>query len=278
MIKAKIVDENIGFEMISSEFFSNRLKKYETNEEPELLLSSSVVSNIEIPNDKAILKTRFYDLYCVDNRLIQIQHSENSEYIIGKIIYDTKHIQIEVLPTNIEETEYLLTQYAVTWYITNKREAILMHASSILYNDYAYLFSAKSGTGKSTHTALWRKYMGVTNINDDKNIILFENNKLYCCGNPWSGKHGIDTNIKALVKGIIFLDQAKKNNAIRINKMTAFRRLMTQINQPGVLYDKDKWQRMLQRILDVKCYHLECNISEEAVDKIAKLLEEDYED
>ena len=97
---------------------------------------------------------------------------------------------------------------------------ILFHCSAIEIDGKALLFTAPSGTGKSTHTRLWREVFGdrVTMINDDKPLLFIPKNtngemsdnvKVY--GTPYAGKDGLQTNTSASVSAIIVLHQAKEN-------------------------------------------------------------------
>ena len=78
---------------------------------------------------------------------------------------------------------------------------------------YAYLFSANSGTGKSTHTGLWLEHFKdkAYIINDDKPVLKKENDSWYVYGTPWSGKYDINANKKELLGGIVFLERSKTN-------------------------------------------------------------------
>lgn len=66
--------------------------------------------------------------------------------------------------------------------------------AAITYKNYAYIFCAPSGTGKTTHISLWKKFLGkdVGIINGDKPFLSFENengqNRITVCGSPWAGK------------------------------------------------------------------------------------------
>ena len=71
-----------------------------------------------------------------------------------------------------------------------KFRGILLHSSCVVVDGVAYAFSADSGTGKSTHTALWLKHFGdrAYMLNDDKPAIRLVGDRVYACGTPWSGK------------------------------------------------------------------------------------------
>ncbi|WP_455057428.1 hypothetical protein [Jutongia sp.] len=78
-------------------------------------------------------------------------------------------------------------------------DTLLFHGSVIAVDGKAYLFTAKSGTGKSTHTRLWREYFGerAVMINDDKPLLKITQDGVYAYGTPWNGKHRLSTNISA---------------------------------------------------------------------------------
>lgn len=106
-----------------------------------------------------------------------------------------------------------------------KYNAIFLHSSAILYKGKAYLFSADSGVGKSTHTKLWIKKFGAENvqiINDDKPIIRFIDNDWYVYGSPFDGGSGVNTNTRAKLGGIVFLERAQTNSIVKLNKKDVF--------------------------------------------------------
>ena len=92
-------------------------------------------------------------------------------------------------------------------------DTLLMHGSTVAVDGQAYLFTAPCGTGKSTHTRLWRDQFGdrAVMVNDDKVFIQLRQECVLAYGSPWTGKHGIGTNISAPLKGICFLQRGAKN-------------------------------------------------------------------
>ena len=90
---------------------------------------------------------------------------------------------------------------------------LLLHGSTVAVDGYAYLFTAACGTGKSTHTRLWREVFGerAVMVNDDKPFLKFAGDDVIAYGSPWSGKHGLDTNISAPLKGICVLHRGPEN-------------------------------------------------------------------
>ncbi len=90
---------------------------------------------------------------------------------------------------------------------------LLIHGSVISVDNEAYIFIAPSGTGKSTHTKLWLERFGsrAKIVNDDKPLIIVEDDKIYACGSPWSGKHNLNSNIIVPLKGMCFLYRNEVN-------------------------------------------------------------------
>ncbi len=148
-----------------------------------------------------------------------------------------------------------------------KQNIQLFHCSSLKIDGRAYLFTAPSGTGKSTHARLWREYFGsrVTMINDDKPLISFNNNEIRVYGTPYCGKHGIQTNTSGVVSGIIILNQAQTNSIKRLTPKEAFPRLMEQSYR---VYEPDEIVKtidMIHAMSRLPVFSMGCTISAEAV-------------
>lgn len=155
---------------------------------------------------------------------------------------------------------------------------LLFHCSAVSVDGEAYLFAAPSGTGKSTHTRLWRKMLGerAVMVNDDKPFIRFKDGKPYVYGSPWNGKHRISSNISCPVKAICFIEQAAENNIRKVTAKDVFPRLCKQI-----FYSRE--EKNFQQIMllagklagAVPLYVLQCNISEEAASLSYNTMRED---
>ncbi len=144
-----------------------------------------------------------------------------------------------------------------------------MHSAVIEYEGHGYAFAAKSGTGKSTHIALWAKRFGraVKIVNGDKPIMRFIGDKLYAYGTPWCGKEGWNRNVRVPLKALCFLERAPENKITRIDAGEAVVRIFQQILTPNDLEQIDALFPLLDRTLrEVPCYVLECNISEQAAE------------
>ena len=90
---------------------------------------------------------------------------------------------------------------------------LMVHGSAVTVDGVGYIFTARCGTGKSTHTRLWREAFGgrAVMINDDKPFIRLDGTEATVCGAPWSGKHGLDSNTEVPLGGICLLERGKEN-------------------------------------------------------------------
>lgn len=92
-----------------------------------------------------------------------------------------------------------------------QHDGTYLHSSAVLLNGKAYLFSANSGTGKSTHTEKWCRLFGARYLNDDKPALRLIDGVWMAYGTPWSGKHDLSSPEGAPVGGIAFLKRGEEN-------------------------------------------------------------------
>lgn len=144
----------------------------------------------------------------------------------------------------------------------------MLHASGVVYQDKAYLFSAPSGTGKSTHTTIWRRAFGEDKtyiINDDKPVIRMVGGKVMVFGTPWSGKTDQNKNKAVPLQGVCFLERAAENRIEVMPTREAVHRILDQTIRPTDTEHMSILLDLLDRLLkDIKVYKLYCNMENEA--------------
>ena len=98
------------------------------------------------------------------------------------------------------------------------RDILMLHGSTIAADGRGYLFTARSGTGKSTHTRYWQQLLGqrMVMVNDDKPFVTLAADGVILHGSPWSGKHGLDRNLSVPLRGICLLERGSENRIQRI--------------------------------------------------------------
>lgn len=146
-------------------------------------------------------------------------------------------------------------------------DSFLFHGSAVAVDGKAYLFTAPSGTGKSTHTRMWRQHFGdrTVMVNDDKPLLQVREDGIYVCGTPWCGKHGLQTNCMMPLQGICILRRGEENEIHAISPIDGYIDLYRQSYRPK---DKEKMIKTLALIRQlaerVPLYEMHCTISEEA--------------
>lgn len=114
---------------------------------------------------------------------------------------------------SLEDCEYLSTGGSFYRQLVRFR-GIMLHASCVVVDERAYLFSAPCGTGKSTHVQLWLRLFGdkAYILNDDKPALRVMDGKVFVYGTPWSGKYDCSRNAKVELGGIAVVKRAAENS------------------------------------------------------------------
>ena len=152
--------------------------------------------------------------------------------------------------------------------MTLRRDTLAIHSSCIVYQDKAVLFLGESGTGKSTHTRLWREHIeGAVLLNDDSPMIRVEKGKVWAYGSAWSGKTPCYKQERYELVACVRLSQAPYNRIQKLSVLQAYGAIHPSC-APEFAYDDalyDEVSRIIGQILSVvPCYHLACLPDREA--------------
>lgn len=167
------------------------------------------------------LAIRCQDYICKETEMVQ-----KPDIVISEDLYELKKY-----PESIDRNLIAYTESAIQFLSEIPLyDGFFLHASAVELDGKAYLFSASSGTGKSTHTRLWQKAFGerAQVFNDDKPVLRRLDGKWYAYGTPWCGKDGINQNKKVPLAGICFLEQSKENKIRRLQGNDIFQRIFRQ--------------------------------------------------
>lgn len=146
--------------------------------------------------------------------------------------------------------------------VLSSKHAIAIHSSVIECGGRCALFLGESGTGKSTHTRLWREnIVGASLLNDDSPIVRVVDGQAMVFGSPWSGKTPCYKNLSYPIAGFCRLSQAPHNAITRLKTIAAIGALLPSC-PPAFAHDEYLQDcicatlgELLQR---VPAYHLEC--------------------
>ncbi len=176
-----------------------------------------------------------------------------------------------------DDKAYLInTLSMVMHYVAMMHGRLVLHSSAICCGGVGVAFSADSGVGKSTHTALWQKYIPDTEyINDDTPMISVSGGEVYISGTPFAGSSGINKNETVPLGAIFFIERAKENSAARLPTPIAFSRMMGQLRAPVNGAMTDRMMKTIDAVMKkVPVYTLRCNMEAEAAYTAKKILDE----
>lgn len=161
--------------------------------------------------------------------------------------------------------------------LLNKKNAFILHSSFVKWNNKGILFSAPSGTGKSTQADLWEKYENAEIINGDKAGIRKIDNKWMAYGLPFAGSSAIFKNKKAEIDRIIVLKKGKENKLTKLSPREAFIKIYSETTVHT--WDKEFQENIANMITDlvqsVPVYQYECLPDKSAVDFLKQQIVKD---
>ena len=180
-----------------------------------------------------------------------------------------KRVNIYCVPDITEETTVEIS-YVIRiafLYFAQLKNMLAVHSASVLYRDKVWLFSAPSGTGKTTHTRLWQEIYETPVINGDINLIAVENGVATVHGIPWCGTSGIYSKQSYPLGGIIFLTQGADNKISSLSGDRKQLRLLHRSISPGWTEEmQERNCQVVENLSDnILISHLTCTREKEAV-------------
>ena len=148
-----------------------------------------------------------------------------------------------------------------------QEDTLMLHGSTVAVDGKAYLFTAPCGTGKSTHTRLWREIFGdrAIMVNDDKPFLQLTSGGVLAYGSPWSGKHGLATNICVPLQGICLLHRGTENTIHPMSADEIRNFLRHQLHAPVDQSLQNQSYTVLDAMLEtVPLWEMHCNKNPDA--------------
>lgn len=175
----------------------------------------------------------------------------------------------EGAPVQEYESSYLetLAVYRKLAQLLVQDDILLMHGAVVAVDGQAYLFTAKSGTGKTTHTRLWMQQFGdrAVMVNGDKPLLHVTNTGATVYGTPWDGKEHLSRNMACPLKAVCILTRSKTNYIERISPKEALMMLCQQSYRPAQPAALRKTLALVDLLSSsVPLYQLGCNMEPEA--------------
>lgn len=179
------------------------------------------------------------------------------------------------LPKSLKEEKLLFKKINLMNYLAFEdvlvnHQGFILHSSFIFWQNNGILFTAPSGTGKSTQADLWKKYEDADIYNGDRTIIRKIDGKYYGFGSPYAGSSGIYRNESAPIKAIVVIEQGPDNVIRRLHGREAFLPLFRETLMNT--WNKEYMEKMTDLLMDVACqipvYHLSCRPDQGAVNTV----------
>ena len=149
------------------------------------------------------------------------------------------------------------------------QDTLMFHGSTVAVDGKAYLFTGPCGTGKSTHTRLWRELFGqrAIMVNDDMPFLQITPNSVLAYGSPWNGKHGLSTNICVPLQGICFLERGAENDIHPILPAQCNAAMRQQMHTPIDETLLNKAFSLADRLAEiVPLWQMHCNMQQSAAE------------
>lgn len=211
-------------------------------------------------------QSRIYTDTVTGKETVAVREGENACWEIA--------VQEELLPWGTDVSD-LFVQYGLPRRLPQQGK-LLLHCAYILYNGRAILFTAPSGTGKTTQAKLWQRSMGSRIVNGDRAAIGLKGGIVTAYGLPISGTSPDCENVTAPVAAIVSLSQAKENRVTRLRAASAVKPLLSRTYLPP------EFAQDLPLLVDlaaslaarVPVYHLQCLPDDSAVQALAAMIDE----
>ena len=228
----------------------------------------------EHPDCKTVCRENMKIFYTEDQELREV-------YLMGSEV--PYAVTIEEEKTQIWVTSKILSMLSIDTVFGSllglekrvlKEDGLILHSSFVCKEGKAILFTAPSGTGKSTQADLWEKYKGTRTINGDRTLVKYQDGRWWACGWPICGSSEICFNESYPLDAIIVLHQAKENAGHRIHGFEVIRNLLreTTVNRWNLSF-YDRMIALLERMeKEISVYDYKCDISKEAVEQLEQLM------
>ena len=144
-------------------------------------------------------------------------------------------------------------------------DTFLMHGAVVAVKNQAWLFTAPSGTGKTTHIRLWLDNIPDSFVVNGDKPLIHVGDDITVYGTPWAGKEGMQRNVGVKLCGIVFLERGLENTIEAVSFSQALPTLIGQSYRPNSKNDLEKTLELIRKLgRRIPLYRLKCNMLPEA--------------
>lgn len=201
------------------------------------------LAGIAVQIEALTLRTKFQCLQYITNKKPDVCVSVSREEVEREVqkyeaagfvnedksySYNNQHIVVHINEINEPFLESAIIYSKIAEKLT-QYNVLLMHGAVIAIGGYAYMFTAHSGVGKTTHIKKWvENVKEAVVVNGDKPLIKVLDTEIIACGTPWCGKEHMGANIKAPIKAIVIMERSDDNQMEEISISEAYPYLLQQ--------------------------------------------------
>ena len=237
---------------------------------PEFIYHLNVTNNLPLPGNKILASRDDLTIYKTmdgEERFIGMK-GLNPHYAYYRET-SNREAEIFVTRTGITALQYdtVFTSLFALERQMIRRQSLILHCAYVEYQGKAILFSAPSGTGKSTQAGLWEKYRESSTVNGDRALLRKADGTWMACGWPVCGSSEICKLGDTAIHAIVMLRQGKRNSVMRLSPIEAFRQLYPQVtvNQWSSEFVQAAMNGIEDLIMQIPVWQLTCDMTEEAV-------------
>lgn len=245
--------------------------------QPTYFYTISLTSQIQRPDKTAAARREDVLIYSsggLESRLIGTKGK--SDFYASYQETGDDDTEIRLLSDRIQDMHFdtIFTSLLALERRMIEHNSLILHCAYMVYQGKAILFSAPSGTGKSTQAELWERYRGSMTINGDRALLRKINGIWTACAWPVCGSSGICKSGDFPIHAIVMLKQGETNDVKRLSPIQAFTQLYAQvtINRWNRAFVQRAMELMENLIDTVPVYQLTCNITEDAVSCLEHVL------
>ncbi len=238
-----------------------------------------VVENLSEPVGERVFVAPDRQVFIDDIKQIcyfgDVKNTLDNAYMRFETVGFNSVIEVDKSKISAGITSKMILNALCAEHLVIQNNGFLLHSSFIIHNKKAYLFTAPSGTGKSTQADLWCKYRCARLINGDRCVVMKKKDGVYACGVPFSGSSQVCENEMVPLSAIVYLKKADTNSVVQLKGFTAFRKVWEGCSVN--VWNKTDVELCSQTILDVlqtvPVYELSCTPDEKAVITLESIME-----
>lgn len=237
-----------------------------------------IVKEIERPSEKEFISFPAYSIYQNGNEYIKYlgPAALGWDKIYTKAVYHEKDHLIQFREDTYKKNKGSRDILSAMWmeHFLLEDDTLILHASFIEWNGKAILFTAPSGTGKSTQAELWKEYRNARIINGDRAAIRISDSSVHAAGLPFAGSSSYCENQTLPLCAIVYLEQAPETNIVPFGGKLAFQKILegctiNSWNKRDVIKIMDLVQKCMSQ---VSVYKLSCRPDLSAVQALEEEL------